>query len=115
SSCIFFRTGWNWAHGGHSKSPNSSSFTGAVAGPIVFGGSAPGATNDGIVGLGVLPVAACGVPVVEALFKYQAEPSATPSTLRIIKNGRIRFMVVGMCCPTAAATVAASERKISRP
>jgi len=58
------------------------------------GGSAPGANRAGAAGAGAFTDDGLGL-ADDDLFRYQAEPSATPSTLRMIRKGRNRFMVVG--------------------
>jgi hypothetical protein len=89
--------------GGHSKSPNSSSIAGALAGPKACGGWDPGSidTETFDVGGSVDPgddgdALADVVPMVLLAdrFKYHALPNATPSTRRIRIKGDMRFIIV---------------------
>src|SRR4051812_22099016 len=94
--------GWNMPHGGHSKSPNSSMWTGAFGGPSVCGGSAPGTPVRTATGVGfacddgVVWPAVWVAPVDDeegcTRVRYKALPSAAPRTARMMTNGSIRFM-----------------------
>ncbi len=94
-------------HGGHSKSPNSSNFTGAFAGPAVCAGSAPATPVTGAGGCGCAGepgdadedgddggvaggFCAAGIDRV----RYQALLSATPRTTRMMMKGSIRFITL---------------------
>src|SRR3954447_9532617 len=100
-------------HGGHSKSPNSSSWSGAFGGPSTWAGSAPGTPCTGCCCCDT----AADVEDVEAgtagdadepggcvdwlpsvgdagmvRVKYHALPSAAPRTTRMMMNGSMRFI-----------------------
>src|SRR6185436_994507 len=95
-------------HGGHSKSPNSSNFTGAFAGPAVCAGSAPGTPVTGAGGCGCagepgepddagdagtgFPGGFCAAGIDRV--RYQALLSATPRTTRMMMKGSIRFITL---------------------
>src|SRR5689334_19079538 len=83
--------------GGHSKSPNSSNLAGAVSGPRVCGGSAPGTPviTGAFESVAAAPfrLFVTGVTVfVERFFKAHALTSATPRTQRMMIKGSIRFI-----------------------
>src|SRR5882672_639366 len=82
--------------GGHSKSPNSSSVTGAFALPSACSGSAPSAAWSAV--LGVLAEGdateaggADGVSAVER-WKYRNIKTPAPSTATMMTKGRARFI-----------------------
>src|SRR5262245_29706334 len=83
--------GWSKPHGGHSKSPNSSSLTGAVAGPSVCGGWAPGGRAAVVDGAVEEPFEFVVGFVAERVMAKNA-PTATTSTRRMMIRGRFRFI-----------------------
>src|SRR5262249_24687594 len=90
-------------HGGHSKSPNSSNFKGAFAGPATCAGSTPGtpvstgccdsageACEPGDAGGWFAGGLFCA-PGIDRV-RYQALLSATARTTRMMMKGSIRFI-----------------------
>ena len=88
-------------HGGHWKSPNSSSVTTAVAGPTAFGGSAPGGMDRDAVADGdaELPEGAAlgagdGAFETADSFNDQATATTAASTTRLIMKGSALFILI---------------------
>ncbi len=73
-------------------------WTGAVGGPIVCGGSAPGTPVRTVAGVGCVREPGEGVAALPlddedgVRVIYQALPNATPRTARMMMNGSSRFM-----------------------